>query len=289
MRILDQIAAPGVKLDASPDAARRAGGGRRGDDRFGYDASAGRAWVIDGATDVGDVRLFPHAESDAAWYAETLSRAFIDAPPKDGEASERYLGRVVAAVVDRARADCRFDLDEVPRASLPTAAALWLRRVDAGIEAASLGDCLALVQPVSGDLVVLGDAGKADEETERVREVVSRPPAERRKWLQATRALHNTETGYWVFGLQPEAVARCRIERVAAPAGTRVLMMTDGFYRLVSPFRLYTHEALIARAAEAGLGVLLDELRRKEAAAADDPSFGRFKASDDATALLIEM
>ena len=29
-----------------------------GDDRFGFDESAGTAWVLDGATDLGPFRLF---------------------------------------------------------------------------------------------------------------------------------------------------------------------------------------------------------------------------------------
>ena len=29
-----------------------------GDDRFGFDEAAGKAWVLDGATDLGPYRLF---------------------------------------------------------------------------------------------------------------------------------------------------------------------------------------------------------------------------------------
>ena len=64
--------------------------------------------------------------------------------------------------------------------------------------------------------------------------------------------------------------------------------MTDGFYRLVSPYRRYSDAQLIERAGSEGLGALLTELRGMEADPADDASIGRFKTSDDATALLVE-
>jgi hypothetical protein len=67
-----------------------------------------------------------------------------------------------------------------------------------------------------------------------------------------------------------------------------VLLVTDGFYRLVSPYGRYTDAQLIERAGREGLGALLTELRGMEANAADDARIGRFKTSDDATALLVE-
>ncbi len=41
--------------------------GKTGDDRVGFDAAAGTVWVLDGATDVTDLRPFPACESGAAW------------------------------------------------------------------------------------------------------------------------------------------------------------------------------------------------------------------------------
>ena len=65
--------------------------------------------------------------------------------------------------------------------------------------------------------------------------------------------------------------------------------MTDGFYRLVSPYGRYTDAGLIEAASAKGLGALMSELRGMEASPEDDAKIGRFKTSDDATALLIEV
>jgi hypothetical protein len=75
---------------------------------------------------------------------------------------------------------------------------------------------------------------------------------------------------------------------VDAPAGTLVLAMTDGFYRLVSPYGRYSDAQLIEAVSAKGLGALLTELRAQEASPEDDARIGRFKTSDDATALLLE-
>jgi len=117
---------------------------------------------------------------------------------------------------------------------------------------------------------------------------MSLSPEDRRKWLQDVRALHNTDKGYWVFGVETEAAAHIVHQIAPAPPGTRVLMMTDGFYRLVSPYGRYDDAVLIEAASRQGLGVLPGELRALEADPADDARIGRFKTSDDATALLFE-
>ena len=59
--------------------------GKTGDDRTGFDAAAGTAWVLDGATDVTDLRPFPACESGAAWIAEVLSDRLMQGP-EAGEA-----------------------------------------------------------------------------------------------------------------------------------------------------------------------------------------------------------
>lgn len=100
--------------------------------------------------------------------------------------------------------------------------------------------------------------------------------------------MHNTPGGYWVFGVQPEAADHISYFRTAAEPGTLALIMTDGFYRLVAPYGRYTDGELLEAASARGLGALLTELRELEASPSDDAEIGRFKTSDDATALLLE-
>ena len=136
---------------------------------------------------------------------------------------------------------------------------------------------------------MFGEAGKPADEQKRAVKVMAMTPQERLKWLQDVRAIHNTPNGYWVFGVQPAAAAHIVYQTADAPTGTKVLAMTDGFYRLVSPYGRYRDEQLIDAVVTRGLGELMRELRDMESSPEDDAKIGRFKTSDDATALLLEV
>jgi hypothetical protein len=281
MEVLDQVAAPGSAL----------GGGMKrgaGDDRYVFDEAAGWAAVIDGATDVGPVRIFPGAESDAAAFAEMFAHELVSFPAGVDEALPAYFRRIAVRLRDAAAKASRVPLADAPPASLPTAAATWLRIRNGVLEGATLGDTLAIVRQPDGAIGLIGDGGKPADEQARAKKVMTMTPDQRLKWLQDLRAIHNTPKGYWVFGVQPEASAHLVIQSLPCPPGTHALLMTDGFYRLVSPYGRYTDAQLIERAEAEGLGALLTELRAMESNAADDARIGRFKTSDDATALLVE-
>ena len=281
MRILDVVSAPGSSLFGGlKDGA--------GDDRFVYDEQAGWACVIDGATDVGPVRLFPEAESDAAWFAEAAARTCLEAPPAPAEALAPYFVRLVSELRHRCARASIIPLEVAPRASLPTAAVTWMRWARGNLEAATLGDTLALIETPDGKIGVIGDVARPEDESARARQVMQMSRDDRLKWLAELRARHNVEAGYWILGVQPEAVSHLVCQALECPKGSRGILMTDGFYRLVSPYGRLTHRELIRQAFEDGLGSLMAELRRLEASPDEDATIGRFKTSDDTTALMIE-
>lgn len=281
MNLVDYIAMPGSAL----------GGGMKkgaGDDRYVFDEAAGWACVIDGATDVGPVRIFSQGETDAARFADLFAAELLKTRAEAGEPPAAYFARVLPRLRAAVEKETRIALKDAPLSSYPTAAATWVRVSGGRIEGATLGDSVAIIRTPDGAVSVFGETGKPAEEQVRAKRVMAMTMEDRRKWLQDVRALHNTQKGYWVFGVQAEAAAHIVHQSMAAPAGTRVLMTTDGFYRLVSPYGRYTDAELIASASAKGLGPLLSELRGLEADPADDARIGRFKTSDDATALLFE-
>jgi hypothetical protein len=278
-------------LDSAAAAGSALGGGMKrgaGDDRFVFDEAAGWAAVIDGATDVGPVRIFPDAESDAAAFAEMFARELVAQPAGAEEALPVYFARIAGRLRAAAEKASRVKLGDAPLSSLPTAAATFVRVRNGMLEGATLGDTLAIIRQPDGAIALIGDGGKPADESVRARKVMAMAPEDRRKWLQDGRALHNTPSGYWVFGVQPEAAAHIVLQSQPCPSGTQALLMTDGFYRLVSPYGRYTDAQLIERAGNEGLGALLTELRGMETHTDDDARVGRFKTSDDATALLLE-
>ena len=67
------------------------------------------------------------------------------------------------------------------------------------------------------------------------------------------------------------------------------MLATDGFLALATDYERYDAKGLIAAVAEQGLSALMDELRAIEADDPDGVRFPRFKQSDDATALFVEV
>ncbi len=71
--------------------------------------------------------------------------------------------------------------------------------------------------------------------------------------------------------------------------GTVLLLATDGFLALASDYGVYSADSLMAAAQSKGLAALGEELRTIEAGDAGGDKFPRFKKSDDATALLLQL
>jgi len=76
---------------------------------------------------------------------------------------------------------------------------------------------------------------------------------------------------------------------VKVQPGSTVLLATDGLLALVSDYGAYSTDSLMAAASNKGLAVLGEELRIIESGDAGGDKFPRFKKSDDATALLLQL
>jgi hypothetical protein len=279
MRLLDAVCDPGDGLDGSAKVGR-------GDDRW-FCTARGAAAVIDGATDVGPVRLFPDAESDAAVYAETLALAGAGYDfDRFAEFADGVSGVVGVAAVSLTQRLSPLAVSQVAASALPTAAGIFALQRGDEVDIAWLGDCMAIIRGAGGDFTVVGDAGAAADEAARADDLLRATPPERSLRLQEDRSRHNLPGGYWIFGLRPPPAERIRRMRCSFGPGSRLLLMSDGFYRLVSPYGLYAHGALMNRACEGGLEGLLGELRGFERAPAGGGP-ARLKRCDDATALLI--
>ena len=78
-----------------------------------------------------------------------------------------------------------------------------------------------------------------------------------------------------------------RAARVPAQALRRILLASDGYYRLVDHYGAVDDAELVRRTAALGADVMIEQLRAIEA---DDPlamRYPRLKIADDATALLL--
>ena len=110
-----------------------------------------------------------------------------------------------------------------------------------------------------------------------------------RQTIVARRDQVNRPGGYWVLhprrawlpGVHPFSVPGC--------ADMRVLMASDGFYRLADLYAEFSDEQLVQRAFAQGLAPMVEHLRAIERSDPDCDRFARIKVADDATCLLAEV
>jgi hypothetical protein len=255
--------------------------GKTGDDRAGFDAAAGTAWVLDGATDVTDLRPFPACESGAAWIAEALSDRLMQGP-QSGETPEAYFASVLADVRQRAEAESRLPLDKLPGEALPIASGMWMWLQGDEAVFVYMGDCMALVRSGAG-VRLIGQAEKAEDETAAARRMLALTPEERMGWLRQSRRLSN-ELGT-AFGLGPDCAQNLKLAHATLQPGDEICLMSDGLYRLISPYATHTLESLMADLSEKGLLALIRALRDFESA--PDGDIPRIKRRDDASAVYL--
>lgn len=262
--------------------------GRSGDDRYGFDESGGRAWVLDGATDVSPLQPFSHAESGAAWLADAISTRLVQGP-QENEDAETYWTRVLEDVRTLAARASTIPLGNLPVEASPIASGIWVRSGAEQAELVMLGDCFALIDDGSGHIQTIGSKDKPEDEAAWARKLLTLEPEERNAALRDQRRQQNTED-HWIFGLDPEAARHLEKLTIKLGPGAEILLMTDGFYRLVSPYRLQTSESLfdLVRGKNGLLGAIR-LLRSQEASDSDDARLGRIKTRDDACCLWLRV
>jgi hypothetical protein len=105
--------------------------------------------------------------------------------------------------------------------------------------------------------------------------------------LRRRRARLNQPGGYWMLGVDPRAAAAMDVRTLALDRPTRVLLASDGLWRLVDHFGRYDAAGLLDAAFVQGVAALIAELRRFEADDRDCRRVPRVKPSDDATGLTL--
>jgi hypothetical protein len=255
------------------------------------------AWVIDGATDLVPEPL-TGAVSDASWFAAAMHALLTDLDANVALS----LADLPALVANRLQQRFAAEARTPPRGreDHPSASAVVIRATeDSGIEFVSVGDCTLLVE-TDGRLAKIGvadeDAGDrwvADALTGQSKggDIAERPLTRADLWprLRAIRARMNTPSGYGVFSITAPPAAMIRHGRLDASPGTRILLASDGFMRLIDVFRAYDSERLFAAAWANGLAPLFTELRELEMTDAECRRFPRAKTSDDTTAMLLRV
>ena len=265
--LLDMISAHGVA-------------GRANDDRVG--TTARRAWVVDGATDLGPPGLVG-PQGGAAWLADAAATAFA----ASDKADLRSVCTEVFATIAR-----RFETDQ----ARPVAGA-WDYPKAAFAAAQLAGDRMQVAW--SADCTILQRSDDrphwcTPEPDTRGEAAAARALGVEAWKMQgdalADRRAHRGRPDHQGIGVDPLASAAATSHaEVAVSAGDYILVMSDGMSCLISDYAAYDAAGLFAAAERIGLGGLFQEIRQIENADPDCARYPRFKKSDDASAILLRV
>lgn len=249
--------------------------------------------VIDGATSVAEQDYVDPARGDVAWFVQAFA-----AELEPMVASERSQAESVQAAIDAVQLAFRELIGDraVPVFAWPIAALTWVRiahRDGASIATLySLGDCKTLLRGVDGPVYDPDPFFNPQEailqaEIARLRTEGVHNAAQRRErllpMLRERRVAQNHSPAPSVLCLRPQGRFAARTCTFHLAPGAALLVMTDGFYRLVDPYGLYTDAQLIGHCAGRGLESVLKELRGFERGD-DDTGERAVKSADDASA-----
>jgi hypothetical protein len=282
----------------SPLSAATRPGSKVNEDGYGYwpPERPRAAWVLDGVTGINDRALLPGL-SDAAWFVAQVQKAL---PALLSTSPDMLAADLVSRLVnelERRQSAAWLDARGADGRETPAASFALVRLIGADVEILRLGDCLVLVEAADGAVTVLDHPVLAAIEAETRNALfalratgITDPKqafAAMLPRLRVERQRRNLPDGYGVLAAEQSCVPMLHVDRMPAHDVRRILLASDGFYRLVDHYNAASDAELVHRTAELGADALLEELRAIEAADPLATQYPRLKIADDATALLI--
>ena len=212
----------------------------------------------------------------------------------DGSQESMVL-RAAAATCSEWRA--RTEGSPAPLYAWPIAALTWIRtfhRTEAAdVHVYCLGDCKTLIRKPDGTVRDL-DPWTNPQEAILQREITAMVAqgvtdsaqrfARLMPLLRKRREEQNSALAPAVVCMNPGGPFSARTAVLQVKTGAVLLCMTDGFYRLVEPYDMYSPRQLIDACSLRGLAALLLELRNVEGSASTKGV--TVKAADDASAVM---
>lgn len=265
-----------------------AGGSSRpfNEDAAGWTRTA--AWIVDGATSLDASAEW--YQTSARWMAATTHNLLTELsllPAVDTRA-------LVRGVVEGLSHEWNEITASRPEL-LPPAGSLGLVLHDRQrnrLELTVIGDCLLVWSPPNraGEVVITDVAIAATEASHGRHVAKSRPSSdELQAELIENRRMYMEGDPGWIISTNPRVADHLRPLVVEDPAGDLVLIASDGFARAVElPEFHHSWGAVMKSVWSEGLASVLHRLRAHEQ---QTPSFGegRYKTSDDASALLLQV
>jgi hypothetical protein len=257
----------------------------------GFRATPRLVVLLDGAAPRSKGRVSSRS-NDTVWLVQRFIERFFEGGtpildvPGHVEQVRAVIGQEYAALCDQAG----FVPDETPFACLAIA-----HDTVEHIDLFNMGDLTTLVRNGAGTVRRFGDSAVRQLDRQAIA-LLERARADglathHERWLSvegavlANRARRNVLEGYHVLDVAVSSLGRFQHLRCARAEAVSLLMLSDGFYRLVDTFGRYSDVELFDAVERRGLEPLLAELRSIEREDDECTTYPRFKRHDDATAI----
>jgi len=260
----------------------------------GSRANVEAAWIFDGVTGINSETILPGA-SDASWLVGRAHEHLNRLAPSSLALPEILAQLVHGLIGDWQRATVGMQV--AANYDPPAACLVFVKRYRDGWQGLRLGDSCLLARSASGDHHVWAASPNNEFDHWLAREARARRDGgitdteelltAFRPHMALSRRRRNQPDGYSI--LEADAAALNMPEFFNLPESDVFLLCTDGFYRAVDHYGLYSNESLVTRCAEeGGVEAVLREVRAIEASDPSCDKYPRLKPADDATAVILK-
>lgn len=242
--------------------------------------------VLDGVTAPRVVA--PRCHHPVTWFTQNLGGRLLMLLAGDND-MDKALGDAIDQVADLHRDTC-----DLASPGIPAAAVAMLRKVGNDLEWLVLADTTIVMDTLDG-LRVTSDTRveqAAPEALARTREeAIGTPEHQAAVARMSVEQLkkRNVPGGYWVAAADREAASNAFTGRVPVTEVRRVAIFTDGASRAVDTFGGMDWATCLDYLQEHGPRGLIQSVRRIEDGDPEGVRWPRFKKSDDATVVVIQM
>lgn len=252
------------------------------------------AWILDGATGLSGAKLTGE-KSDARWYTKWWNVYLSNNLKNNIPLSEIIRNGILQVKIDFHKA---INGKPCSKLDYPSSSIAVLKWHDNSIEYFSLGDCPMIIQR-EDNMEEITDR-KISVLDQKVYDAINQIILEHHisAWdakslvlpmIKKHRLLLNKEDGYWILGFDIRAVRKASQGIINISEPMKILLSSDGFSALVDKYHTIEKEHFILQVEENGLPLLYENLRNIENLDREGIKYPRFKKSDDASAIYLEI
>lgn len=249
--------------------------------------------IFDGASSVSDQHYLDKQCGDPAWFVQQFAATLLQvAAPAIKQADSLDL----ALHTLHEQHSKLLQSTTMPVYARPIAAITWLRVHTDGKHASiyALGDCKAFLLDAEGKASELDPYINPQEGILKtaIEQLKQEGLDEQARWarllpmLRERRVAQNMSEHPSILCLYPQGRFAAREHHIPLTSSGHLLLMSDGFYRLVDSYHLYDDQSLMQACATRGPDALMQELRAHEAGKADGMTV---KKTDDASVVMLRL